>query len=149
MGKIVFLVRHGDHLSDQQEKDGSLSPVGIQQAKELAGKIKEVIIGKTGKVTIYTSPAKRAVETAEILQHELGWAKNSIKEQPELFTKGSKVDLRWLDQFIEKANGITIIVTHIHYARQYPQTKSMGEIKPEFCEGIVIENDENFYEISR
>jgi probable phosphoglycerate mutase len=59
----IWLVRHGDCYEDMAEgPDPPLSALGRQQAKQLAGRVR-----RSGAGAIYSSPYRRAVETARIL----------------------------------------------------------------------------------
>jgi broad specificity phosphatase PhoE len=67
----IFLVRHGRTTGDVEERyggdyDDSLTDEGRKQAQALAKKL----IGK-GVEAIFSSPKKRALETAQILQKAL------------------------------------------------------------------------------
>lgn len=76
--RLVYLVRHGQHqrlFPDEPESkstvdqairvDGGLTPLGIEQAKLTAQRLKSYPIG-----TIYCSSLPRAVQTAEIIAQE-------------------------------------------------------------------------------
>jgi broad specificity phosphatase PhoE len=68
----IYFIRHGESESDVKEKydgdyDDHLTPLGIQQAEELATSELLQDIEK-----IYTSPKIRAQETASVLQNKLG-----------------------------------------------------------------------------
>ena len=66
MEKKLYIFRHGEtELNRQQRWQGSgmdfpLTPVGLQQAEDLAGKLAD-----RGLEIIYSSPLKRALQTAE------------------------------------------------------------------------------------
>ncbi len=69
---IIFLVRHGqdtDNVSGvlNGRRDNELTELGRTQAKKVAQKLKSHNID-----IIYTSPLKRAYETAHIISKELG-----------------------------------------------------------------------------
>jgi broad specificity phosphatase PhoE len=59
----IWLVRHGDCYEDMADgPDPPLSTLGRQQAKRLAERVR-----RSGAAAIYSSPYRRAVETARIL----------------------------------------------------------------------------------
>jgi probable phosphoglycerate mutase len=60
---VIWLVRHGDCYEDMPEgADPPLSPLGRRQAERLAERVRLL-----GDVAIYSSPYRRAVETARII----------------------------------------------------------------------------------
>ena len=68
----IFLVRHGESVSDIEDRyggsyDDHLTRTGIEQAKELAVKLSEKNIEM-----IFSSPLFRARETAEIIKEVVG-----------------------------------------------------------------------------
>jgi broad specificity phosphatase PhoE len=68
----IFIIRHGQTTGDLEDRyggdyDDHLSELGINQAKQLAKKLKNHEIQ-----IIYSSPRIRAVETADILNKEIG-----------------------------------------------------------------------------
>ena len=70
---IIYLIRHGESLSDVENLyggtfDDHLTEKGKKEAKELAQKLKDKNIQ-----VIFSSPYFRAKETAEILKGSLGW----------------------------------------------------------------------------
>src|SRR2546422_10968499 len=59
----IWLVRHGDCYDGMAEgHDPPLSPAGRMQAERLAERVRRI-----GPVAIYSSPHRRAVETARII----------------------------------------------------------------------------------
>lgn len=69
----LYLVRHGENIANLTREfshrliDYSLTPVGVMQAQQTAEYFRSLPIG-----AIYTSPLKRAKETAEIIARPLG-----------------------------------------------------------------------------
>lgn len=83
---IVFFVRHGDRihiLGTPEPHDFSLSKKGIQQAKDVANKLKKI---KSEIDILYSSTMKRAVETAEIIGKQIKKKPIQIKELSEFNT---------------------------------------------------------------
>jgi probable phosphoglycerate mutase len=69
----IWLVRHGDCYEGMAEgADPPLSPTGRRQAERLADRVRKV-----GARVIYSSPYRRAVETARIIGHK-------VREDPRL-----------------------------------------------------------------
>ena len=69
----IWLVRHGDCYEGMAEgNDPPLSEAGRRQAQRLAERVK-----KAGATAIYSSPHRRAVETARIIGNE-------VREDPRL-----------------------------------------------------------------
>jgi broad specificity phosphatase PhoE len=69
----IYFIRHGEAIDDVESRYGGwadfpLSSVGISQAKNTAQKLAEQKIDAT---IIYTSPLRRAIQTAKILGDEL------------------------------------------------------------------------------
>lgn len=77
----IFLVRHGENLANLTKElssrrvDYSLTPKGILQAEQTAGHFLAACqSGRAGSNihAVYSSPLKRARETAEIIAYQLG-----------------------------------------------------------------------------
>jgi broad specificity phosphatase PhoE len=77
----LFLVRHGENLANLTKEmscrrvDYSLTPKGILQAEQTAGHF--LAAGEAGRAgydvqAVYSSPLKRATETAEIIARRFG-----------------------------------------------------------------------------
>ncbi len=80
----LLLVRHGEVLSNLKKvyaggSTESLTERGKQQAYKVAGRLSSMNIH-----TLYTSPVKRAVETAEIIGHVIGKNYTIIDEFKEM-----------------------------------------------------------------
>ena len=78
----IYLVRHGQDKDNEKgilngRRNEELTEIGINQAKELASKIKEANI-KFDK--IYSSPLKRAYKTAETIKDALNIEKIEVLE---------------------------------------------------------------------
>ena len=70
MSKKIYFVRHGESLSiaakKNQDAEVSLSPKGIEQATAVAGRFSTIRVK-----AIYSSPYKRALQTAEIISQAI------------------------------------------------------------------------------
>ena len=80
----LFLIRHGQTEWNVQKRfqgsgDSPLTAEGMQQIRRVAGRMKKV--KPTG---IYTSPRKRAVETAKVIGAECGCEWHCINELGEI-----------------------------------------------------------------
>lgn len=76
----IYLARHGQDTDNASgilngRRDEPLTEKGIEQANEVAGKIKETRIHFDH---VFSSPLKRAYKTAEIITETLGTAKPEI-----------------------------------------------------------------------
>src|SRR3990167_4546839 len=76
----IYLARHGQDMDNAKgilngRRDEPLSEKGIEQANEVAGKIKETGISFDH---VYSSPLRRAYKTAEIITDILGISKPEI-----------------------------------------------------------------------
>lgn len=79
----IYLARHGQDLDNfngilNGQRDELLTEKGIEQAKELANKIKDTNIQFE---KIYASPLQRAYKTAEIIAYTLKLPKPEKMEQ--------------------------------------------------------------------
>jgi broad specificity phosphatase PhoE len=68
----VWLARHGETAENAEgrilgRRDPALSPAGLAQAEGLAGRLRDV-----GIVAVWSSPLRRARETAEVVGRVLG-----------------------------------------------------------------------------
>lgn len=66
--RTIYLIRHGEHDSENDPSDklgSSLTPIGVEQAKLTAQRLRSLPIG-----AIYCSILRRAAETAEIIARE-------------------------------------------------------------------------------
>jgi probable phosphoglycerate mutase len=81
----IWLVRHGDCYEDMPEgPDPPLSPLGRRQAELLAKRVRHV-----NAAAIYSSPYRRAVETARILGDEVREDSRLVEIELELGEDGS------------------------------------------------------------
>jgi len=76
----IYLARHGQDQDNARgilngRRDEPLSPIGIEQARELAEKIKTAGLGFDH---VYSSPLRRAYKTAETITEALGIEKPEI-----------------------------------------------------------------------
>lgn len=74
----IYFVRHGQTISNEnkiiQGEDDPLTSTGIDQAKKLAERFKEIDLD-----VIYSSPLSRAIDTAKMISNETGIAIEEVK----------------------------------------------------------------------
>lgn len=76
----IYLIRHGESVDDIEDSYGGiadypLSPSGLQTAQEIASRLKE-----SGIQRIFTSPYKRALQTAQCLSENLKVKKEIVDD---------------------------------------------------------------------
>ena len=144
MEQKIFLLRHAK--KEGGPGDISLSSDGRIQAKRLAKKILNELRGKN--VTIWTSSAMRAQETAIIIKDE-------IKDEVSVtdFLTVAKLwsdndhpyDFKWLKESINQfKEGNLIIISHLEYVREFPGTIGFRENNAGNAQGVLIENGKCF-----
>jgi alpha-ribazole phosphatase/probable phosphoglycerate mutase len=108
----LFLVRHSEILSNLRKiyagrSSESLTEKGIQQAYEIARRLSSMNIH-----ALYTSPIKRAVETAEIIGKVIG------------------KDYKIIDEFIEMRLGPWEGMSENEITKLYPQEWEIWQNRP-------------------
>jgi 2,3-bisphosphoglycerate-dependent phosphoglycerate mutase len=82
---VIWLVRHGDCYEGMAEgSDPPLSPLGRTQAALLAERVKRV-----GAAAVYSSPLRRAVETARIIGGDVREDQRLVEIELELGDDGN------------------------------------------------------------
>lgn len=138
MTKQIFLVRHADYTGGGP--DPVLSENGKKKAQFLGKKIKENLTD--GSITIWSSSAKRAEETAEIIKQEMQLADMVIEEKLWSDNKHPH-DFPWLKEKINSFTGdVLIIVSHLEYVREFPRELGYWENNAGYTEGVEITNGE-------
>ena len=141
--KKLFLVRHAAYAGGGA--DPVLSDSGKRQALQLGQKIKVVL--SSGDVTIWSSSANRAEETANIIQQEMQLAEMVVEEK--LWSDNQhQHDFDWLKSKLDSFEGDNlIIVSHLEYVRQFPARLGFPYNNAGYAEGVLIENDQctDFY----
>lgn len=140
MEQKIFLLRHAKKESGSG--DISLSPEGKIQAKALAKKILSEL--KSKNVTIWTSSAKRAVETSMIVKEEIEKEISIIEliSLPELWSDNDhSYSFRWLKEKINQFNdGNLIIISHLEYVQKFPEILGFCENEAGYAQGVLIED---------
>lgn len=136
MAKKIFLVRHADY--EGGGPDPGLSDYGMRQSVELAKKIKASLNGDDGTITIWTSSANRAKETAQIIKQEMQLAEMLVEEK--LWSdQRHQHDFDWLKEKLNEFEGDNlIIVTHLEYVREFPAQLSFHRNYAGYAEGVLI-----------
>jgi phosphohistidine phosphatase SixA len=115
--KTVFVIRHG------QDGGQGLSGQGREQIRQSAEMIKSRVSGKS--IAIWSSPAERAKESAEILSKILGVAEISLKKELERDLLGMDENNQlkmwdegglWKRVIFQGREDILILVTHLEEA---------------------------------
>lgn len=137
--KKIFLLRHAEYLSGRV--NSGLSDYGRSQAKNLAERIKREI-NDAPNVTIFTSTANRAKETALIIKESLTNA--VLIEYEKLWSDGSHIeDLGWLRSKIKNFDGdILIIISHLEYVNYLPEKLGFCMKDAGYAQGVLIKDDE-------
>ncbi|QQS22701.1 histidine phosphatase family protein [bacterium] len=133
----IFLVRHAAYANGPNP---GLSECGKEQSLRLAKKIKRSINEAGCEITIWSSSANRAVETAQIIRQEMQLAEMIVEEK--LWSDNShREDFEWLKQKLEgHKGGVLIIVSHFEYVRLFPAEIGFKCNSAGYAEGVKIEN---------
>lgn len=131
----IFLLRHARYIEDFS-KDPELSEIGRTQALTLARNIQRVL--SPGTITIWTSTARRAQQTADIIHKQLPSA--SLEAKDKLWSDNShKHDFTWLEQEIDSFTGdILIIVSHLEYVQDFPISLGHEGNDSSYAQGVLI-----------
>jgi len=74
---IIYLVQHGEALSEEINPERPLSEQGKKDIRNLGKFLKNLSVNAR---LIYHSPKKRAIETAELMNEELGGGLRLVEE---------------------------------------------------------------------
>jgi phosphohistidine phosphatase SixA len=135
--KKIFLVRHAEY--DGSDLNPSLSRHGHDQSIKLGQKISGNLV-LPGAVTIWTSSANRARETASLIKQELQLAEMRVEEK--LWSDNRhRHDFPWLENELNSFEGDNlIIVSHLEYVRDFPHWVGFNSNGAGYAEGVMIEN---------
>lgn len=140
--KKLFLVRHAAYIHGGS--DPVISRQGERQALLLALKIKGHL--EEGSVTIWSSSAKRAEGTAQIIkqQMQLGMQLTEMMIEEKLWSDNShKHDFDWLEEKIKNFKGDNlIIVSHLEYVQDFPGHLGFRYNHAGYAQGVVITGNE-------
>lgn len=141
MNKVI-LVRHAAY-QNHQENDPGISDGGRQQADRLAQRIKR-LIGDSIPV-IWSSPAQRARDTAQIVDGILGY--NLVDFKPLLWSDFQHPhNFEWLETEINSLRETDqetwiIIITHLEYVQEFPQYVGFKRNHSEYAQGVYFDED--------
>ena len=134
--KKLFLVRHADYNGGGA--DPHLSEDGKSQSILLSQKIKSFL--EAGEsITIWTSSANRAHQTAQIIKQEMQLADMLVFEK--LWSDNRHThDFNWLKTQINEFEGdVLIIVSHMEYVREFPHVAmNFPYNNAGYAEGVYI-----------
>jgi broad specificity phosphatase PhoE len=106
----IWLVRHGDCYEGMAESpDPPLSPLGQDQAKRLAARIKRL-----GPVTIYSSPYRRAQETARTITNDFTIDPRLVETAMELGPNGELDFKESAEDVAERVSTVIDEITAAH-----------------------------------
>ena len=135
--KNLILVRHADYKGGAGDDPG-LSDVGKDQSLSLAISIRK-LLGQTDAV-IWSSPALRAAETAQIIKQELSFASLVLEEKLWSDNKHHQ-DFKWLLDKLQSFEGENlIIVSHLEYVRYFPEMLNFSGNNANYAQGVLIRN---------
>ncbi len=131
--KLLILVRHGEYAEDT----GTLTAKGREQIGILTEKLKQIIGGI--RVIIFTSPAPRAKESADILSHAFGGgtpdAHYKLSPGEDNFDPARLLDLV---RIYKDSAEVLILVTHVEYAEGFPKYYVREVLGEEITSGGVF-----------
>jgi len=143
--KKLFLLRHASY-DNTDDADPSLSDGGKWQAKNLAESIEVNLNDDISNITIWTSSAKRAKETALIILERFPSA-NFVEYQKLWSDSDHKRDFDWLENQLNNFEGeILIVISHLEYICYFPEEKlGFKDIRASCAGGLLIENGQQSY----
>lgn len=138
--KKLFLLRHAS-FDNTNDADPPLSDGGEWQAGNLAESIEENLNGDISDITIWTSSAKRAKETALIILRKFPSA-TFVEYQKLWCDRDHKHDFNWFSNELDNFDGkILIVISHLEYVCDFPKEKlGFDKIRASCAMGILVEN---------
>jgi phosphohistidine phosphatase SixA len=138
----IFLLRHANYVNDDSS-DPVLLTSGRMEALKLAQKIKAELKDFNGPVMIWTSPAKRAAETAQIIKQEIQSAEIIMKERLWEDSYHDNKNFSWLEKSLDCFYGeVLIIISHKDYVNDFPSRLSFGGNNASYAQGVLIHKRE-------
>jgi broad specificity phosphatase PhoE len=137
--KKLYLLRHAAHIEDSVTNP-SLSGYGREQSVHLGQKIVSDLAGD--EVIVWSSPAARAIQTAEIIKKQLCSACEKMVAVEKLWHDAHhRADLGWLKIELENFKGKNlIIVSHMLYVQHFPRLLGFEQNHSNYAQGVLIEN---------
>ncbi|WP_129714951.1 histidine phosphatase family protein [Pedobacter sp. SYP-B3415] len=108
MNKQILLLRHGEasHKPGQDDFDRALTAQGREEVRVMAGKILALNIPG---LQVFSSPARRALDTAILLAEALGFDPASIGQLPSVYEASVSTLLRVVNAFNHKTSHIVLV----------------------------------------
>ena len=134
----VLIIRHASYQQGGGS-DPELSREGQISALRMAQRITQSLVGP---FLIWSSPSKRAKQTADIMAGVIGINLESIVVKEKLWSDNRHPhDFDWLRSEIGKHNqpGTLIIVTHLEYVQQFPEKLGLPTNQSNYAEGVIID----------
>jgi len=130
----IFLLRHAAYSGN--DADPVLSNEGERMASAMASKIARLV--GSYNTTIWTSPAKRASQTADIIAMRLG-IQEVVKHDKLWSDNEHRHDFEWLREKLasHKSTEPLIIISHLEYVRSFFNQNEAG-----YGEGVVVETSD-------
>ncbi|MBU0755216.1 MAG: phosphohistidine phosphatase SixA [Planctomycetes bacterium] len=119
----IYLVRHGDALSEYEDPAQPLSPEGRHQVERVAECLAHMRV-RVGKIECSTK--RRAFETAQILARHLGCIDKLTERQG--LKPNDPLDPLWED--LQKTDEDRILVGHLPYMEHMASALLGGGSKP-------------------
>jgi len=101
MSKHLFLVRHAQAVEPslgQRDFDRELTPAGFFEASRMGNHLRKMGVAPD---IIFTSPALRALTTAQFMSEQMGYETENLAVEPLLYEEFA------LQAFVEMINGVS------------------------------------------
>lgn len=137
---LLYLIRHARYAKDSyQNPNPGISEEGRSDAMILGNKLKKEL--KDEEVVIWTSSARRAVETTEVLQKMLNV--KDVRVEEKLWSDSEHHShFLWLERELGSFQGkVLLVITHYGYVEDFPSylSSELSGNDASYCCGVVIE----------
>jgi phosphohistidine phosphatase SixA len=137
---LLYLIRHARYAKDSyQNPNPGISEEGRSDAMILGNKLKKEL--KDEEVVIWTSSARRAVETTEVLQKMLNV--KDVRVEEKLWSDSEHHShFLWLERELDSFQGkVLLVITHYGYVEDFPSylSSELSGNDASYCCGVVIE----------
>ena len=139
MSQTVILARHAEYTPSGS--DPEVSFVGKLQSEYLANAI-EAALGKGAEITLWTSAARRARGTAEVLERRLNPSETVVHEK--LWSDNShRHDFPWLKEQLDAFDGENlVIISHLEYVQDFPEYLGYRRNHASYTQGVIMNEGE-------
>ena len=126
MINTLVLMRHGnpDYSMDVDDLDRQLTPAGLRALEDVMPH-ELALLGDPQDITIWSSPATRARQTAEVVCHALRMSESNIKTCNALYKQDQEA---FLEQ-MESVEGTAIAVGHVPFMEEMFGRFSGGSLR--------------------